>query len=261
MIRRLQRGDVALAISLFHMVEFSHPAFRSYPVLRDLLNDIPTVLANPFQEVEEDEFAVACAAATGRSRRPPRVFAADTSRWGIAGGPIGGTALDMIESFSRGPSRDQIVAMAHHGADTASRMKGQAAVVRDPQLPLRLAVERHLLLHRESYRGYADGLESEEIIRRTQEWPHFAGYRVHEALLAVRLRDSNRKDRPGDVFDEFNAFYAPYAVATAVDRGTLHRVRMARLLCAGRMTSELGDIPTILDRVAAGQDAPVESSR
>jgi hypothetical protein len=259
-LRRLQQGDAALAVSLIQLVEFADPGFKSVGEVRSLLQDVPHVLANPYENVEDEEIAVAVERAGGRTRRPPRVFAADTSEWGDHGGPVGGNAVDMIDAFREMPDvRRALLDMADWGA-ASSMLKGNAALMKDPLLPLTLAVQHHLDEHRQRSPDYANGLTAAAIIERAGGKAAFPGYQVQEALVAQRLKDPGQKSSANDVFDELIAFYAPYAAVTAIDKRTLHRAKMAKLPSVPRMTRSLSDVPSILDRVIKGELIPIASS-
>lgn len=259
-IRRLHRGDGVLAIGLFNLLELADPAFKDLPEVFALLRDVPTVLANPYENVEDEEFALAVAKANGLTRRPPRVFAKDTSEWGYHVGPVGGGPVDMIEAFRQLPgSREEILAKATWGAES-SMMKDSAALIREPELPLTLALQRHLDMQRLRFPGYGNGLTASQVIERVGGNAAFPGYQVQESLLAQRMKDPGQKSTKNDVFDEFIAFYAPYAAATALDRRTFHRARMAKLSSVPRMTRDLSQVPAILDRVIAGELSTVQSA-
>jgi predicted nucleic acid-binding protein len=259
-LTRLEKGDAALAISLFHLLELSDPRFKSSDDMRALLRSVPHVLANPYENVEDEEMAVACARATGLIRRPPRVWARDTSEWGYHAGPAGGSAADMLEAFkAMGDERDSIHAYAEHGA-RGSMMKGDAALIRQPLLPLTLALRRHIDLGRLRLPSYAGGLSAEQVIERVGGNTAFPGYHMHEALLEQRMKDPRQKSTANDVYDEFIAFYAPYAAVTAVDKRTLHRAKMANVRAVARMTRHLSEVPSRLDAVARGELAVTESA-
>ena len=262
LLRRLSSGRTTLVVTLVNLLEMSNPAFSSVGEVRALLQDLPHVLANPFEDVQEEEIACACVRAAGStlSRRSPRVFARDTSEWGYHGGPVGGTAVDMLDAFRTEPSpRNDVLAMAALGAN-ASMMKDNAALIKQPSLPLELAVDRHLQTHRMRYSAYAGGLTAAEVISRAGGDAAFSGYHVQESLTRQRMLDAGQKSTANDVLDEYIAFYAPYCAATIVDRGTFHRVRMSKLACVERMTNDPAKVPAILDRVAAGTLAPEDSS-
>jgi hypothetical protein len=198
-----------LAVSYLEILELAAPNFTSLPDLKALLRDLPHVLANPFENVADEEIAFVVARVNGLSRRPPRVFARDTSEWGYHLGPVGGTAVDMLDALSESTEqRDQIQAMARWGAQS-SMLKGEAALAKNPKLPLTLAVQHHLDHQRKIYKGYANGLSAEEILKRAGGRAAFPAYEVQESLVAERMADKGQKSSANDVFDEFIAFYAP----------------------------------------------------
>jgi hypothetical protein len=251
-ITLLQREEATLAVSYLQILELAAPSFTSLPDLKALLSDLPHVLANPFENVADEEIAFVVARVNGLSRRPPRVFARDTSEWGYHVGPVGGTAVDMLDAVSESTEqRDQIRAMAKWGAES-SMLKGEAALAKNPKLPLTLAVQHHLDQQRKTYKKYGMGLSAEEIVKRAGGRAAFPGYEVQESLVAERMADKGQKSSANDVFDEFIAFYAPYAAATAVDKRTLHRAKMAKLPAVPRMTRYLSEIPSIVERVRSG---------
>ncbi len=252
----LERGHATLAVTLFQLVELSDPKFQSVEAAKALLGSLPHFLANPFENVAEEELALACASATGRKRRAPRVFARDTSEWGHHIGPVGGSAVDMIDAFASGHGeREGIVRVAEWGA-VSSMLKDKAVLIRDPMRPLTAAMERHLEEHRSRVPTYADGLSAGEIISRVGGKPAFPGFQAQEGLVAERMKQRGQQSKSNDVFDEYTTFYAPYAAVTALDGPTVHRAKMAKLPCVARITKSLTDVPILLDRVIAGELVP-----
>jgi hypothetical protein len=251
-IRLLQSGDVALGVSLFHLVELADPEFKSVDDIRVLLGDVQHVLANPYQEVEEEEMAVACARAVGLRRRPPKVWASDAAEWGFAGGPVSGNAIDLLDAFRVSEVRNELLELCDYGA-RSSMLKSDAALVRSPLFPLTLALQDHIDNHRRGCPDYAAGLDAQMVLDRVGGKRAFPGYEVQEALMEQRMKDAGQKSTRNDVLDEYIAFYAPYAAVTTVDRRTLHRTRAAGLTTVTRMTRHLSEVPVILRRVAEGE--------
>jgi hypothetical protein len=259
-LRRLHRGDAALTVSIFQIMELAHPDFAAVGEVKALLRDVPTLLANPFENIQDEEMACMVARAVGLSRRPPRVFARDTSEWGYLLGPVGGSPSDMIDAFTvLTEQRNGILSTAKYGADS-SMLKLEAALVRDPALPLTLALEDHLNERRANLPTYGSGLTATEIIQRTGGISDLPSYQVQESLVAERMKHAGQKSTPNDVIDEFIAFHAPYAAVTALDKRTVYRAKLAKLRHAERMTHRLSDIPALLDRVISGELVPQESA-
>jgi hypothetical protein len=257
----LSAGEAHLVVTWTHLVELTDPTFAAYDDVRTLLRDVPHVLANPFQEVFEEEIAVACARATNRSRPAPRVFASDARTWGIRGGPTAGDAVDLLDATRNSPeARAGLLRMADWAAD-ASMLKSSAAIVRDPESAIRAAVHRHLQDHRSRYPAYADGLTADEILERIGGRAAFPGYHAWEATMTQRLIDAGQKSTRNDFFDEFLLFVAPYSSVVAVDRRTLHRARLARLTCANRMTRDTASVSALIEGLRDGKLEPVDASR
>ena len=168
--------------------------------------------------------------------------------------------MDMLKALRQMDDlRREVREMAALGA-RISMMKSDAALVRKPLLPLSLALQRHIDSNRVRVSGYADGLSADEIIERVGGKVAFPGYQIQEALVNQRLRDAGQKSTANDIFDEYIAFYAPYAAVTAVDRRTLHRAKMAQLPCVARMTRDLSEVSVLLDRVMSGELRPTPSA-
>jgi hypothetical protein len=228
--------------------------------MRALLKDVPHVLANPYENVLDEEIAKAVAQANGLFRRPPRVFARDTSEWGYHVGPSGGGAVEMLDAYRALPNeRRELLEIAQSGA-TTSMMKTDAAVIRTPLLPLTLAVQHHIDEQRERFPDYGRGLSAKDVIDRVGGKAAFPGYQVQEGLAAERMKDLGQKSTRNDIFDEYLAFHAPYAAVTALDKGTIHRAKMAKLPSLPRMTADLREVLHILDRVISGEFDLVESA-
>jgi hypothetical protein len=131
---------------------------------------------------------------------------------------------------------------------------------REPLRPLTAALQRHLVDHRLGYPAYAAGLEASAIIERVGGKSAFPGFEAYDALVSQRMKDRGQKSTSNDVFDEFTAFYAPYASVTALDGPTVHRAQMAHLSCVLRLTKSLGDVPALLDKVLPGELEPREAA-
>lgn len=249
----LHGGRAVIALSSFQMIELSAPGFKSVGEVRALLRDVPTALLQPWEEIEEEEIACAIARATSRGpRRSPRVFARSTGEWGSYAAPTGGGAVDLLDAFRNLQElRESYLELVRRGA-AESMMKEQAALIRDPGLPLRLRVDRHLAEWRARNSSYGDGLSAVELIARAGGRSALPFRDAHERMVSVRLKQAAQQSTGNDVTDEYVAAYAPYVTVTAVDRRTLSRARDGGVPCVDRMTRTLGDVPEIIARVEAG---------
>lgn len=255
----LESGEARLAISYFHLLELAAPEFRSIDNVCALLRDAPSVLLNPFQDIEDEEIALVVARLTGNYRRPPRVFAASTAEWGYHIGPPGGGPADMLDAMEELQElRRQFLALAASGAQV-SMMKTQAALIRQPLGPLTLAVRRHLEDRRERLPSYACGLSAEQIVERARGTGAFPMLDTHERFVAARLRQLDQKSTGNDLIDEYIASYAPYVAVTAVDRRTYHRAHIGRVPSIARITRYLTEVPGIAARVQRGELLAQES--
>jgi predicted nucleic acid-binding protein len=259
-IRCLQSGDAILAVPFLVLLELSEPKFRSFGEVKALLSELPHVLANPDENVRDEEMAFVCAQVIGQVRRRPRVWARDTSEWGYHHGPAGGNAVNLLDAFrDLNAERAALHNTAAKGA-RESMMKADAALIREPLLPLTLALQRHLDFQRLRHARYAEGLSAQDVIRLAGGKEAFPGYQMHESLVGARLGDAGQKSTKNDVYDEYIAFYAPYAAVTALDRRMLHRARTAKLPAVSRMTYRLSEVPEILQRVISGELSFVPSA-
>jgi hypothetical protein len=248
----LERGEAALGFSHLHVAQLAAPEFVTWPALRDLLREVPTVLLQPREDVFEEEAICATMRAIGERRRPPRVIARDTSEWGRKPGPPGGDVVIMVDAFRElDESRHGLLRMGEHYAASV-QMKERAYVMRHPLGPLTLMVEDHLRDMRTRIVGYARGVTASEVVQASGGLAAFPAYQVNHELLVYTLRLPSVKGRPGDLADEYIASYAPYVAVTALDRATAHRVREVRLSCAPRVTARLADVPALFQRVQSG---------
>jgi hypothetical protein len=255
-IRRLDRGEVRLAIPFLAVVELANPAFAKVGEVRALLRDVPTLFANPFENVQEEEMALAVARANNLSRRAPRVFSRDMGNWGYSQGVAEATVVDMLDAMIAMPEvRGQLLATAALGA-RQSMMKRQAKLIQEPLFPLTAELQDHLDIHRVSLPEYGHARNAAEIVAAVGGKAAFPGYQVIDGLATVRMKDTGQKSTGNDIIDEFNAFHSPYATATVLDRATVHRAKMAKLPHVERMTRSLTEVPGILDRVVAGEFVP-----
>lgn len=255
----LQRDEARLGLSLFHMLELASPEFRSVDEVRALLRDVPCLFFNPFHELYEEEVASACARATGKSRRAPRAFAVSTEDWGFAGGPSGGTPLDMLDAIRQThDTRERLLQIADIMA-AESMMKDQAVLVRTPNVPLERLVSSHLDDHRKRFFDYADGLSAAEIIARVGGEEAFPAVHTFHGIMRQRLLLKEQKSTRNDMFDEHIALYAPYAAVTALDRATVARAKASNVPAAQRITRTLLEVPQILTRIKSGELSIVPS--
>ena len=258
-ISMLQGGRAQLAISLLHFVELSDPGFRSFESVCELLDSVPVAWAVSTEEIFEEEIALACARAAAKERPPPRVFHDSMRNWSRGPNPASGSAADGLRAARDVPEfRMQLLGVAEDAART-SMMKGDAALAREPGLPLRLAIEAHLAHFRSRNDTYADGLTAESIIERVGGSNAFPARRMFEAVLRERLLQPAQKSTRNDVFDEYCAAYAPYAAVTALDRRTVARARSAKVPWIARLTARLTDVPRIVDQVVSGALSVVPS--
>jgi hypothetical protein len=249
----LHKDEARLGLSLFHLIELASPGFRSVNEVRALLRDVPCVFMNPFQDVYEEEVAFACATATGRQRRRPRVFASTTEEWGFAGGPTGGTPLDMLDAIRKTQdTRNKVLRVADIMA-ADSMMKDSAALVKTPNVPLELLVDRHLIEHRQRLYDYADGLSAAEIIARAGGEPSFPAVHTYHGILKQRLLQKDQKSSRNDMIDEHIALYAPYTAVTVLDGGTTTRAQNAKVSAAARITQRVSEVPDLLNKIKAGE--------
>ncbi|MEO6444405.1 MAG: hypothetical protein ABIZ91_16430 [Gemmatimonadaceae bacterium] len=249
----LAAGKAKLAISTYHLLELAAPEFQSVDKVRELLRSVPWVLLNPVENVQDEEIAVVVARATGRVRRPPRVFATSTADWGYHVGPEGGGPVEMLGAISQlQDMRRDFLKVAAYGAE-ASMMKTDAALISKPGLPIILAVERHLKEFRIRAPSYGEGLTASEILDRSGGLAALPMHEAHEQLVIQRLRQLDQKSTGNDIFDEYIAAYAPYVTATALDRRSFHRVKETRLSFVQRVTRDLRKIPEILERVRVNE--------
>ncbi len=259
-LRILQDDRARLAISLLHYIELASPAFTSVGDVKALLRDVPLAYALSNEEVWDAETAVACAKATGRDRTPPRVFCVTALDWCGGPSPTDGDAVDFLEALIEQPQlRSQVLDVAAVAAKV-SMMKTQAAIVKQPELPLQLSVADHLQLFRQHNGDYAGGLHPHEVIAGAGGPTCFPSLNMFHCTLRERLSLMGQKSTSNDVLDEYHASYAPYSAATALDRRTAARVRTAQLADRHRVTAQLSDIPGLLERVEAGALLPEPST-
>ncbi|HEX7239127.1 MAG TPA: hypothetical protein VF263_02585 [Longimicrobiaceae bacterium] len=251
-VKILSRGDVSLNVCLFHVVELSAPTFPKFVDIIQLVRDLPIVLGNPVENIFDEELACACAAACGRTRRPPRVFARDLSEWGYVG-TVQGTAVDLLEFYATHQNhRDRLIS-AFDYFSRYDRLKRDAAVVRDPMLPITLQMEEHLTKLRLTTPQYADALSAREVLDKVGGVPALPAYEIYQQVMLQRLTHLEKITSGNDLRDEYVACYTPYAAVTVLDRRTAHRVKQAKQSSAPRVTRYLKEVPDILQRIHDGQ--------
>jgi len=256
LLRILQSDRAALAISLMHFIELASPDFASVGDVKALLREVPIAFAVSTEEVWASEMAVSCALAGGKVREPPRVFCRTALDWCRGPSPTPGHAVDYLEAFIEQPElRVQILDVAAEAA-RVSMMKAQAAIIRDPRLPLRLSVSNHLEEFRARNPDYAGGLTSEQVVDKAGGPPAFPSLAVFHCTISERLKLADQKSTINDVLDEYHAAYAPYAAATALDRRTVARVRHGGLAEKHRVTARLEEVSTLFEQVESGLLVP-----
>lgn len=247
----LDSGDAVLAFSIVHMIELSAPTFRSVDLVRRLLSEFPIVFATIREQIFDQEMLAAHALTYGYPATVPEPFVERLEEWHDRKAPPGFGAVDMLDFLIERPEiREEMLAIGQRGAEVAS-LKEQAYVVRDRTGPivLRLRDELPALLRE---RGIDSKFAPEEIVSAMGGVEGFPSYAVWQSLSIQRLLHPGFITEPNDIWDEYQASYAPYAAVTALDRRTAHRVREARLPCSSRVTSCLSDVPRLFLKVSLG---------
>ena len=259
-LRLLQDGSLQLSLTFLHFVELSAASFCSFPEVKALLDNVPIAWTVSTTELWDAEVAVACAQAKGLVRGPPKPFCASALGWSRGPDPARGSAGDFLEVMHENQTlREQLLSVAEDAA-RLSAMKTDALIVRHPELPLYRLIDEHLDDRRSKNPDYAMGLEAAAIVQRVGGREAFPSACVHQAVIRQRLLDTRQRGTSNDVLDEYHAAYAPYCVATVLDRRTLSRVRSAKLDVKYRVTSRLGDIPSLLARVLDQTSNPLPTA-
>lgn len=258
-IRLLQSGDLSLAFTLLHFVELSDIRFKSFPELKALISDLPIAWTVSTTELWDAEVAVACAKARGIERAPPKVFCDSSVDWSRGPSPAVGSAADFLQTIrDNQPQREQLLKAAEDAA-RLSDLKTAAVIVANPDIPLLRLIEEHLNDRRASNFDYAFDVDPASLLA-TLGRRAFPSASVHQSIIRQRLLDTSQKSTGNDVFDEYHAAYAPYCVATALDRRTLARARGAKINDTFRMTSRLAEVPKLMEQVASGSSTVTPSA-
>lgn len=253
LFRELTRGDCYLVVCLTRVMELSRiePARRANII--SLLREVPTLIGQPEEVLEQDELKSACAALSRLERRPPKPFARDTADWGYALNTLGGSAADLLAIAD--PSMEEFADLrriADEHVETARQLRTNAAVVRDRPVHLRHALHSHLADHRRRTSQYGGTLSADQIISHAGGLRAFPTFEVKAELLAARLNHRSPAES-NDVFDEDIARYHPYSAVSVLDNATVKRFWAARIPGRERVVAKLTDALEVIRRVRAGE--------
>lgn len=246
LVDTLSRGDAYIVVCLTRIHELSRLSAQRRATVVSFLRQVPTLIGQPEDVLEEDELACACASAAGLSRRAPQPFARTSDSWGTAFQAPGGTAADLLEVWD--PTSPEVQVLASLGPlhiRLAQGLAQPAAVTTDRAVHLRAALQHHLARWRASSRDYGANLSAQEVIDRVGGLEAFPAFRVVADLLAARL-GREHAGHANDLFDENIARYHPYCAVSVFDRATANRFREAKIAGGERVTHRLGEVMTLL---------------
>ncbi len=255
LFRELARGDCYLVVCFTRVMELSRIEPRRRANIVSFLREVPTLIGQPEEVLEQDELKSACAALSGLKRRPPKPFARDTADWGYAPNTIGGDASDLLAIAD--PSMEDFAHLrriADKHVEMARQLRTNAAVVRDRPVHLRHALHRHLADHRRKTPQYGGTLSADQIISHAGGLGAFPTFEVKAELLAARLSHRNPAES-NDAFDEDIARYHPYSAVSVLDNATVDRFWGARIPGRERVVAKLADAMQVVRRVRSGEYA------
>jgi hypothetical protein len=107
LVRMLEAGDCALVVCFSRLIELGSTRDEMQRrAIVAFLRGVRAYFGQPVSILEQDELAVACARATGLTRRPPKAFAIDGEDWGTEGRIPGSTPADFLEQVD--PSEESV---------------------------------------------------------------------------------------------------------------------------------------------------------
>jgi hypothetical protein len=247
MLHLLAQGQLRLGFSVLHMVELSHPGFKSYDaVCRFLDSHLVSWAVLPFTLLDRELYA-GFARSVGSSATGVRAYcnsAAEALVHPELGEGKPSYALDALRIDPK--LREMLLAEAANAARAYDTAKREAAAVRTPDAPILSRIRDAGFRQTPSGLHLNRPLEPEEILRRAGGLKGFPSYHLHQALIATRLKDPNYRSKPNDIMDEWHAFYAAYSAVTVLDRATVGRIRSTKSRIAARVTHRLSDVPQLL---------------
>lgn len=238
-VHALSRADARVSLSIIHLIELSHPDFRSGETVAALLDALPIVWARPLDEIWENEVHAAYAAYfhTTISFEP---FGSSVN-YAIGGRHVDATPSQAIESFRGSDLREEIERTTVAGL-MFDAMKTDATLVTDP-----LKLLKRMIASRRP-RKTATGIvidpscDPVDVLKAVGGLSGFPSYFLLHRIATGRLRDKSFRAKQSDVYDLMHAAYVPYASYTALDRSYAARVRRARPDLAVKVTHELPDV-------------------
>jgi hypothetical protein len=253
-LKLLERGDVSIGLSFFHIIQLGDPRWPWWPELRSILATLPIALFQDRETLFHQELNAAIGRVTGSSYELPRMLVGDIGEWGYTAEYPGEGPLGLIDMYANGEvTNTEILELTADLAATSQRLKATAYGVQQPLGPVRRHVQYHLDLHRYENPPYAQGLSAAALVDRMGGVAALPAYQITHELAMYGLVQSAVKVKPGDIADADIACYSPYASVSALDGPTVQHLRDAKVPCAPRITAKLNRVPELLRRVAAGE--------
>ncbi len=155
LVETLSRGDAYIVVCLTRIHELSRLSAQRRATVVSFLRQVPTLIGQPEEVLEEDEMACACASATGRARRAPQPFARTSDSWGTALQAQGRTVADLLDVWdSTSPEAQALASLGPLHIRLAQGLAHPAAVTTDRAVHLRAALQNHLTTWRARARDY-----------------------------------------------------------------------------------------------------------
>lgn len=242
-LEALTSGGAVVALSIVHLIELSHPNFKSGDAVGAFLDQLPVVWALSLDSLWEAEVRAAYAAFFGN---PISVdpFGDDVSS-AIGGRRSNAKPSLAIESF-RNPELRSEIEQATIAGLLFDALKTDAMLVRDPLILLKRMIVKRRPSRTPGGLVIDPIVDPAQILEVVGGLRGFPSYSLMHTVATARLRDRTFRASPADVYDLMHAAYATYASLTALDRSYAARVRSARPDLVNKVTYQLSEISSWL---------------
>ena len=242
----LENGEARLGVSLLHLHELSSPKFVDRPKVGELLDRLPLAWARWVIHVFGDEIRAAIAKSLGTVRGVAAFY--DCMEAAFVMPQMAAVEPSVaLEAMAENPHLRKGLLRTEYAARLDASLKGNAAVMTDPLVPLMATMrEEHDLSRTPAGLRLGRPLDPETIIKSVGGLTAFPAYQVFHLMHRTRLGDETFQTQGNDIVDELHACYGPYVRALLVDKATLGRLRSGRVPFIDRCSRHLRDAPRLL---------------
>jgi len=244
---RIERGEVAVGLSIMHVVELSAPDFKSRKSVGQFLNSIDTRWAINPPTLQRREVEAAVSRYLGVPVTIRAFFQHMHQAWDdfpFEAEVSVETALEVISG--RPDLRGMLLDHSRRSART-DVLKRHAYIVRNRKGSMQLLMREYFPARTPSGLPLRGVVSVDDVLQVLPPWDGLPACSLHEALAYLRFNDEGYRTEPNDLIDEWHAFYGPYVDVLAVDRRTCGRIQATRHPVAGRTVHSLAGLLDLLD--------------